>query len=61
MMGIYEYFELCKEQGLSGQEAMDSYQRDLAEYRDDLIEELEERQMMTAYQQDLIDMYRYER
>jgi DNA-binding transcriptional MerR regulator len=32
-----------------------------AEYHRQRMEELEERSMMYAYQQDIIDMYRYER
>ena len=60
-MDIYEYFEICKEQGMTGEEALHQYERDRQEYRESLIEELEERQMATAYQQDLIDLYRYER
>jgi hypothetical protein len=36
-------------------------ERELAEYEADLIEELEDRQLTTAWQQDLIDLYRYER
>ena len=35
--------------------------REAAEYEAELIEELEERQLHTAYQQDLIDLYRFER
>ena len=58
---IYDYFEACKEAGLSGEEALQQYQRDLAEYEDDLVEELEERQSHYAYQQDLIDLHRFER
>lgn len=61
MFDIYEYFETCKEAGLTGEEAMREYQRDVAEYRESLIDELEERQSYTAYQQDLIDLRRYER
>lgn len=61
MIDVYEYFEACKEAGLSGEEAMEEYQRACAEYREELIEELEERQLHTAYQQDMIDMYRFER
>ena len=60
-MDIYEYFELCKEQGMTGWEALNQYERDRQECRESLIEELEERQMATAYQQDLIDLYRFER
>ena len=58
---IYEYFEACKEAGLSGKEAMQQYKRDLAEYEDALIETLEERQAYTSYQQDLINLHRMER
>ena len=36
-------------------------EREAAEAEADLIEKLEERQMMTEWQQDLIDMHRYER
>jgi len=32
-----------------------------AEEREAMIEVLEERQLMSAYQQDIIDLYRYER
>ena len=35
--------------------------REAAEYEAEMIEELEERQLRTAYQQDLIDLYRFER
>ena len=35
--------------------------RELAEYEEELIAELEERQLATAWQQDLIDMRRFER
>lgn len=35
--------------------------REDAEYESEMIEELEERQLRTAYQQDLIDLYRFER
>lgn len=58
---IYKYFEDCKKAGLSGEEAMREYQRDCEEYEQDLIEELEEQQGYTAYQQDMIDMHRFER
>lgn len=34
---------------------------ELSEYKEELLEELEERSLRTAWQQDLIDMYRYER
>lgn len=34
---------------------------ELAEYEADLIDELEDRQLATAWQQDLIDLYRRER
>lgn len=61
MIDVYEYFEACKEAGLSGEQAMREYQRDCAEYRESLIEELEDRQCRTAYQQDLIDLHRFER
>lgn len=60
MFDIYEYFENCKEAGLTREEAMREYQRDVAEYRESMIEELEERQSYTAYQQDLIDLRRFE-
>lgn len=36
-------------------------ERELAEYEADLLEELEERQLAYAWQQDIIDMYRRER
>jgi len=36
----------------------DGCERELAEYEADLIDELEERQLATAWQQDLIDLYR---
>lgn len=36
-------------------------ERLVAEERETLLEELEERSMMYAYQQDIIDMYRRER
>lgn len=36
-------------------------EREAAEYEAELIEELEERQLHTAYQQDLIDLHRFER
>lgn len=36
-------------------------EREAAEYEARIIEELEERQLMTAWQQDVIDMYRFER
>ena len=35
-------------------------EREVAEAEAELIEELEERQLHTAWQQDLIDMHRYE-
>lgn len=35
--------------------------QEAAEYEAELVEELEERQLRTAYQQDLIDLYRFER
>lgn len=35
--------------------------RELAEYEEELIAELEERQLATAWQQDLIDLHRFER
>lgn len=61
MIDIYAYFETCKAEGLTGEEAMNEYLRDKAEYERELIEELEERQMHTAWQQDIIDLYRFER
>lgn len=36
-------------------------ERELAEYEAGLIDELEERQLANAWQQDLIDLYRRER
>lgn len=51
---------LSRKLGLTGEEAMREYQRDVAEYRESMIEELEERQSYTAYQQDLIDLRRFE-
>lgn len=36
-------------------------ERELAGYEADLIDELEERQLANAWQQDLIDLYRRER
>jgi len=36
-------------------------EREAAEAEAELVEELEERELMYAPQQDLIDMYRYER
>lgn len=36
-------------------------EREAAEHEARMIEELEERQLMTAWQQDVIDMYRFER
>lgn len=36
-------------------------EREAAEYEAELIEELEERQLRSAWQQDLIDLYRFER
>lgn len=36
-------------------------EREAAEYEAELIEELEERQLKTAWQQDLIDLHRFER
>lgn len=35
--------------------------RELAEYEAERIEELEERQLAYAWQQDMIDLYRFER
>ncbi len=35
--------------------------REASEYEAELIEELEERQLYSAWQQDLIDLHRYER
>lgn len=37
------------------------YMIDKTNYENELLEEYEDRQMYGAYQQDLIDMYRYER
>lgn len=34
---------------------------EVAQYEAELLEELEERQLASAWQQDLIDMHRYER
>lgn len=50
----------CPYCGLPLSEGCDC-EREVAEYEAELIEELEERQFMTAWQQDLIDMHRYER
>lgn len=36
-------------------------EREAAEYEAEMIEELEERQLAYAWQQDLIDLHRYER
>lgn len=58
---IYEYFAFCKEEGYSGEEALEMYERDRAEYEAELIEELEWESSYTSYQQDLIDLRRFER
>ena len=60
-MDFYDYIDACREQGLTGSEALNAWQRDYAEYQAELIEEIEERQSHFEYQQDLIDMYRFER
>lgn len=36
-------------------------EQEVAEYEAELIEELEDRQLHTEWQQDLIDLYRFER
>lgn len=61
MIDIYEYFDICRDLGMSGEEALRQYERDVAEYGEHLIEDLEERQLHTEYQQDLIDLHRFER
>lgn len=35
--------------------------QEIEEHKKELIEELEDRQSLTAWQQDLIDLYRFER
>ena len=61
MFDIYEYIDSCREQGLDSREAMAQLDRERSEYHEELIEELEERQMRYAWQQDLIDLRRFER
>lgn len=61
MFDLYDYIDSCREQGLDSREAMAQLDRERAEYNAELVEELEERQMHTAWQQDLIDLRRYER
>lgn len=60
MFDVYEYFDSCREAGMTGAEAMGAYIRDLAEYEADLIGELEERQLANAWQEDMIAMRRLE-
>lgn len=61
MFDIYEYIDSCREQGLDSREALAQLDRERSEYHEELIEELEERQMHYAWQQDLIDLRRFER
>lgn len=64
MMSRFDFLYSLIEEGYSKkecEEAFEEYERELAEYQSELIDELEERQMYTAYQQDLIDMRRFER
>ena len=60
-MDIYEYFESCIKAGLTGEEALRQYQRDVAEYENDKVEELEERQSHYSYLEDLSYLHRMER
>lgn len=63
-MNIYEFFRECEQNGIPAEDAMDEwndYQREAAEYEAERLEELEERSLMTAWQQDLIDLHRMER
>lgn len=50
----------CPYCGLPLSEGCDC-EREVAEYEAELLEELEDRSLATAWQQDLIDLYRYER
>lgn len=61
MMDLYEYMEMCKEEGIPADEALDQYLRERDEYCREMVEELEERQLMTAWQEDLIELRYRER
>ena len=61
MFDIYDYVDSCKEQGMDSREALIQLDRERSEYNEERIEMLEERQLKTAWQQDLIDLYRFER
>lgn len=58
-MALFEKM-FCPYCGLPLSEGCDC-EREVAEYEARLIEDLEDRQLMNAWQQDVIDMYRYER
>lgn len=62
-MNIYEFVELCKEDGLTASEAQDEWERYLAEKREQFLERYYNDPLVQEgwRQQDLIDMYRRER
>lgn len=61
MFDLFEFVDRCKEQGMDSREAINYLDRERSQYYEELIEELEERQLQTAWQQDLIDLRRFER
>ncbi len=62
-MNIYEFIENCKEEGLDAYEAELEYEKACQEEREAFKERYENDPFVNAgwAQQDLIDMYRFER
>lgn len=62
-MNIYEFVELCKEDGLTASEAQDEWERYLAEKQEQFLERYYNDPLIQDgwRQQDLIEMYRREK
>lgn len=63
MIGFYDFIDSCREQGLSGEEALEEWDCLVAEHKASVIENYENDPEVQYgwYQQDMIDMRRYER
>lgn len=63
MIDFYDFIDNCRNEGLSGEEALSEYERAVAEEKQAFMERYENDPEVQYgwYQQDVIDMYRYER
>lgn len=64
MMNLYEFVKWCEEEGIAPEDVeyeWRQYQNEAAEARAERFAELEWESLASSWQQDVIDMYRYER